>query len=139
MQDLFNIDRFWNEELSRVNKDRLFACAFDSIEAPEDEPWRSPDVQGLYGGHAYAVLRAAKINGKRFVVLRNPLGSSEWTRPWGDGSKEWPPEWLKILPQLNHTFGDDGQFVMECECRKFSHTGRMTDSFVRSGLSEKLH
>ncbi|KAJ2935083.1 hypothetical protein H1R20_g2057, partial [Candolleomyces eurysporus] len=126
-RDLLDVDRFWKEELLRVNKDRLFACAFDSIEAPEDAPWAAPDVQGLYGGHAYAVLRAAEINGKRFVVLRNPWGKSEWTGPWGDGSKEWTPEWLKILPQLNHSFGDDGQFVMEYKdfLRNFTEIDRV--------------
>ena len=40
---------------------------------------------------------------------------SEWTGRWSDGSKEWTQEWLEILPKLGHTFGDDGQFVMECE------------------------
>jgi len=38
---------------------------------------------------------------------------SEWTGRWSDGSKEWTQEWLEILPKLGHTFGDDGQFVME--------------------------
>ena len=42
-------------------------------------------------------------------------GMSEWTGRWSDGSKEWTQEWLEILPKLGHTFGDDGQFVMECE------------------------
>lgn len=51
--------------------------------------------------------------GKRFVVVRNPWGLGEWTGPWSDGSKEWTAEWLKCLPQLNHVFGNDGQFVME--------------------------
>ncbi|RXW23954.1 hypothetical protein EST38_g1918 [Candolleomyces aberdarensis] len=112
-RDILDVDQFWKEELSRVNKDRLFACALDSPDAPADAPWADPTVQGLIGGHAYAVLRAAEVNGKRFVVLRNPWGQSEWTGPWSDGSKEWTAEWLKLLPQLKHSFGDDGQFVME--------------------------
>ena len=56
-----------------------------------------------------------KCKEKRFVVVRNPWGMSEWTGRWSDGSKEWTQEWLEILPKLGHTFGDDGQFVMECE------------------------
>ena len=44
---------------------------------------------------------------------------SEWTGRWSDGSKEWTQEWLEILPKLGHTFGDDGQFVMECELLLF--------------------
>jgi hypothetical protein len=28
------------------------------------------------------VLRAVEAKGKRFVVIRNPWGDSEWTGPW---------------------------------------------------------
>ncbi|KAF6743622.1 hypothetical protein DFP72DRAFT_1079815 [Ephemerocybe angulata] len=86
-RDILDVDRFWQDELCKVNKDRF--------------------------GHAYAVLRAVEVMGKRFVVVRNPWGLGEWTGPWSDGSKEWTAEWLKCLPQLNHVFGNDGQFVME--------------------------
>ena len=72
-------------------------------------------MDGLIGSHSYSVLRAVECKGKRFVVVRNPWGRSEWTGRWSDGSKEWTPEWLEILPDLQHEFGDDGQFVMECE------------------------
>jgi hypothetical protein len=68
------------------------------------------------GDHAYSVLRAVEVKGKRFVVVRNPWGKSEWTGRWSDGSKEWTSEWLEAMPQLGHVFGDDGQFVMECGC-----------------------
>lgn len=115
-KDILDIDRFWKEELLQANKDRLFACSFDSLATPSDEPGESPTVQGLYGNHAYAVLRAVECLGKRFVVVRNPWGKCEWTGPWSDGSKEWTPEWIRILPQLGHTFGDDGQFIMDCRC-----------------------
>ena len=30
-------------------------------------------------------------------------------------------EWLQYLPTLGHCFGDDGQFVMECEDCYFPH------------------
>jgi hypothetical protein len=72
-------------------------------------------VQGLIGDHSYSVLRAVECNGKRFVVVRNPWGKSEWTGRWSDGSKEWTQEWLQFLPELGHQFGNDGQFLMECE------------------------
>ena len=72
-------------------------------------------MEGLIGNHAYSVLRAVECNGKRFVVVRNPWGKSEWTGRWSDGSKEWTQEWLEHLSTLGHQFGDDGQFVMECE------------------------
>lgn len=74
-------------------------------------------MDGLVGGHAYSVLRAVECKGQRFVVHRNPWGDSEWTGPWSDGSKEWTPEWLDILPRLGHVFGEDGEFIMECKLK----------------------
>jgi hypothetical protein len=74
-----------------------------------------PKVNGLYGSHAYSILRVKECKGKRFIVLRNPWGASEWTGAWGDGSKEWVGEWLDVLKELDHVFGDDGEFVMECK------------------------
>jgi hypothetical protein len=59
-------------------------------------------------------LRAVEYKGKKFVVVRNPWGESEWIGPWSDGSKEWTGEWLSALAELKHGFGDDGEFVMEC-------------------------
>ncbi|KAG6872160.1 hypothetical protein C0995_012478 [Termitomyces sp. Mi166 len=111
-KDILDIDRFWNEELLKANQDRLFGCSFDSLDVSRSG-LRDVKIDGLIGSHAYSVLRAVEAKGKRFVVLRNPWGRSEWTGRWSDGSKEWTSEWLKILPLLKHEFGDDGQFVME--------------------------
>lgn len=114
MQDILNKDRFWEEELLKANKDRLFGCSFDALDSGRSGV-RDARVDGLMGSHAYSVLRAVECKGKRFVVVRNPWGRTEWSGRWSDGSKEWSGEWLEILPQLQHEFGDDGQFVMECE------------------------
>jgi Calpain family cysteine protease len=115
LQDILDIDKFWNEELLHANKDRLFGCAFDDLDNSRNGA-HYVTVNGLMGGHAYSVLRAVEYEGKRFVVIRNPWGNSEWTGPWSDGSKEWTPETLHLLKVLDHTFGNDGQFVMECQC-----------------------
>ena len=103
------------DELSRAHKDRLFGCSVGEIDNSWNEQDDDVNVQGLITNHAYSVLRAVECKGKRFVVIRNPWGKTEWTGPWSDGSKEWTGEWLEILPELGHSFGDDGQFVMECE------------------------
>ncbi|KAG5649945.1 hypothetical protein H0H81_001370 [Sphagnurus paluster] len=111
-KDILDTDRFWNEELLKANRDRLFGCSFDSLDSNRSGI-RDAKVDGLIGSHAYSVLRAVECRGKRFVVLRNPWGKSEWTGRWSDGLREWTPAWLEILPLLDHEFGDDGQFVME--------------------------
>jgi len=114
-KDILDIDRFWKEEITRANTDRLFGCCFDEVSGARNGLPFGLDVQGLIGSHAYSVLRAVECNGKRFLVIRNPWGKSEWTGPWSDGSKEWTQEWLKFLPTIGHKFGDDGQFIMECK------------------------
>ncbi|KAF6764393.1 hypothetical protein DFP72DRAFT_1163362 [Ephemerocybe angulata] len=48
-RDILDVDRFWRDELCKVNKDRF--------------------------GHAYAVLRAVEVMGKRFVVLNHVFGN----------------------------------------------------------------
>ncbi|KAJ2930762.1 hypothetical protein H1R20_g6336, partial [Candolleomyces eurysporus] len=111
-KDIFDRDHFWKEELLKANQDRLFACAFEVLKNTRNGE-DTVRVEGLFGGHAYSVLRAVECKGKRFLVIRNPWGKSEWTGRWSDGSKEWAGEWLQILPELGHGFGDDGQFVME--------------------------
>ncbi|KAK7018174.1 cysteine proteinase [Favolaschia claudopus] len=101
-KDIFDIDKFWTDELMNATKDRLFGCSFFGS-----------DKFGLFGAHAYSVLRAKEVEGKRFLVIRNPWGKSEWTGAWSDGSKEWNAETFELLPMLEHSFGNDGQFVME--------------------------
>ncbi|KAF7299680.1 Calpain catalytic domain-containing protein [Mycena chlorophos] len=111
-KDILDKDAFWTNELLRSNRDRLFACSFQGL-----NPTRNGDfntrVNGLWGNHAYAVLRALEYGGKRFLVLRNPCGQAEYNGPWSDGSKDWTPEWMDALPALGHTFGDPGKFVMD--------------------------
>ncbi|TFK77479.1 cysteine proteinase [Pluteus cervinus] len=112
-KDIFNPDKFWNEELLKVHEDRLFGCSFRSLDTTRSGSWIPPDVNGLIGSHAYSILRAVETRGKRFLVIRNPWGKSEWTGRWSDGAKEWTREWIVILDDLEHQFGEDGQFVME--------------------------
>ncbi|KAJ7247339.1 cysteine proteinase [Mycena rebaudengoi] len=112
-KDILDVDKFWKEELTKANQDRLFGCFFRGLNSARTGHYAPPKVHGLIGGHAYSVLRAVEAKGKRFVVVRNPWGRSEWTGPWSDGSKEWSADSLDILPILGHVFGDDGQFVME--------------------------
>ena len=87
--------------------------------------------------HTYSVIKAVEFNGKRFLKIRNPWGMKEWTGRWSDGSKEWTKEWLAALEPLEHTFGDDGVFIMEY-CDFLSHwevierTQLFDDTWVQS-------
>ncbi|TLS23621.1 uncharacterized protein PpBr36_06398 [Pyricularia pennisetigena] len=97
---VLNKDKLWRE-LSSQNGDFVFALAS-----------RPDDSDGLFGSHAYSILRATEVSGEdgqkvRLVQVRNPWGDGEWNGPWSDGSKEWTPYWLT---KLGHTFGDDGVF-----------------------------
>ncbi|KAG9088452.1 hypothetical protein FS749_002148 [Ceratobasidium sp. UAMH 11750] len=109
VHDILDIDQFWEEELSKVNQDRLFGCYIYKMAGGDDDI----TVNGLFAGHAYSVISAIEVNGKRFLRVRNPWGKTEWTGAWSDGSKEWTPEWLALLPDLGHKFGNDGEFLME--------------------------
>ncbi|KIK66127.1 hypothetical protein GYMLUDRAFT_257995 [Collybiopsis luxurians FD-317 M1] len=110
--DILDPDRFWNEELTKANQDRLFGCSYQPLNTNRSGNYNAK-INGLVGNHAYSVLRAVEVKGKRFVIVRNPWGKTEWTGPWSDGSKEWTKEWLDALPEIGHSFGDDGQFIME--------------------------
>ncbi|KAH8825201.1 hypothetical protein DL96DRAFT_1737658 [Flagelloscypha sp. PMI_526] len=113
-KDIMDPDRFWKEELSRVNTDRLFSCSLWIDSNRNQDP--NTTVHGLLASHSYSVIRAVEVKGKRFVLFRNPWGAtnSEWKGPWSDGSKEWTKEWLDVLPEIGHSFdSEDGLFVME--------------------------
>lgn len=91
----------------------MFSCVFTPTPNPRGG---LNDVEGLVGNIGHSVVKAVECNGKRFVVLRDPYGKSQWTGPWSDGSKQWTPEWLEKLPELGYSFaGPTGQFIMECE------------------------
>ncbi|KAF9038031.1 hypothetical protein BJ165DRAFT_1353039 [Panaeolus papilionaceus] len=111
-RDILDVDRFWSEELMHVTSDRIFGCSFPSLDSTRSGV-TGATVQGLFSNHAYSVLRAVEIDGKRFVICRNLWGQSVWTGRWSDGSKEWTRPWLLRLPELGYEFGSDGQFIME--------------------------
>ncbi|EIN09365.1 cysteine proteinase [Punctularia strigosozonata HHB-11173 SS5] len=108
MADILDPDRLWNDQLTRANRDMLFSCYIMQNKAGSRD-----FVKGIRTNHAYSVLSVVEHNGKRFVKVRNPWGEREWSGKWSDGSKEWTKKWLMALDDLNHKFGDDGEFLME--------------------------
>ncbi|KAJ3296235.1 hypothetical protein HK104_001800, partial [Borealophlyctis nickersoniae] len=101
-KDILDLERFWTEELMQVNRQYLFGVSISKSggQAPN----------GLIPGHAYSILRTVEAKGKRFLLIRNPWGKTEWNGKWSDGSAEWTAEWMSAL---DHRFGDDGVFWME--------------------------
>ncbi|KAF8961992.1 hypothetical protein BDZ97DRAFT_1920880 [Flammula alnicola] len=111
-KDILDRDKFWNEELIKANEDRLFGCWFKTLNG-ERSGVKNATVDGLVGNLSHSIVKAVEVRGKRFVVLRDPWGEAGWEGAWADGSKEWTKEWLEVLPELGHSFGGSGQFVME--------------------------
>lgn len=99
--DILDKERFWKEELMKVNEEFLFGCSTGIW----GNGWG--DRKGIYELHAYSIQKAVEIDGERLLRLKNPWGKGEWTGAWSDGSKEWTAEWLT---KLDHRFGDDGDF-----------------------------
>ncbi|KAI9805931.1 MAG: hypothetical protein M1825_000545 [Sarcosagium campestre] len=109
--DILDREKFWNEELTKVNEEFLFGCSTGLFGG-----WG--ERKGIVEGHAYSIMKTDVVDGERLLLLRNPWGDTEWNGPWSDGSKEWTPE--RML-RLGHRFGDDGAFWMSYKdlLRKF--------------------
>ncbi|KAL7626361.1 hypothetical protein AAE478_003133 [Parahypoxylon ruwenzoriense] len=108
--DILDIDAFWEEELSKVNREFLFGCATGLLDGGYG------DRNGIREGHAYVVMDARTLkSGQRLVKLRNPWGKTRkgiWEGPWSDGSKEWNTD---VKDELEHQFGNDSVFWITYE------------------------
>lgn len=95
--DILDKEKFWKEELLKVNQEFLFGCG--------QMGGKYGSRNGIVEKHAYSIMEAREVNGQRLLKLRNPWGNTEWKGAWADGSAEWTPDWMTLL---NHKFGDDG-------------------------------
>ncbi|TID20536.1 cysteine proteinase [Venturia nashicola] len=113
--DILDKEKFWKEELMNVNKEFLFGCG--TMDGKHGER------NGILEKHAYSIMEAREVEGKRLLKLRNPWGNTEWRGAWSDGAKEWTPEWMKLL---DHQFGDDGVFWISYSdlLRNYQHFDR---------------
>ncbi|OTB06791.1 hypothetical protein M426DRAFT_54642 [Hypoxylon sp. CI-4A] len=119
--DILDVDAFWDDELSKVNKEFLFGCSTGLLDGGYG------DRNGIREGHAYVVMDARTLkNGQRLVKLRNPWGKTRkgiWEGPWSDGSKEWNND---VKEELGHQFGNDSVFWITYEdmLEKYQHFDR---------------
>lgn len=113
--DILDKEKFWKEELMNVNKEFLFGCGTMG--------GKHGERNGILEKHAYSIMEAREVGGKRLLKLRNPWGNTEWRGAWSDGAKEWTPEWMKLL---DHQFGDDGVFWISYSdlLRNYQHFDR---------------
>ncbi|KAL8733920.1 MAG: hypothetical protein Q9181_003395 [Wetmoreana brouardii] len=104
--DILDTEKFWTDELLKVNEEFLFGCAtgcFDEWQDAQENGAR----KGVIRMHAYSIQSTVELKGERLLKIRNPWGHTEWQGPWSDGSEQWTPEWMELL---KHRFGDDGMF-----------------------------
>ena len=69
---------------------------------------------GIVQGHAYTLIGAHDVDGKKLVQLRNPWGQFEWKGEWSDGDAKWD-EFPKVKAALKPSVADDGIFYMSFE------------------------
>lgn len=65
-------DRFWKEELMKVNKEFLFGCGTGLYSNWLDPKYRGPprDRKGISENHSYSIMDAKEIDGERLLRLR---------------------------------------------------------------------
>ncbi|EFJ51234.1 hypothetical protein VOLCADRAFT_88104 [Volvox carteri f. nagariensis] len=66
-------------------------------------------IHGIVQGHAYSIIRAEEADDKRFLRLRNPWGTFEWTGSWSDKSPLWERN-PKVKSALDFNPTSDGSF-----------------------------
>ena len=67
--DILDKEKFWTDELLKVNDQFLFGCAtgcFDDWKGGSQQT----DRKGVVAMHAYSIMEAREINGERLVKIR---------------------------------------------------------------------
>lgn len=67
--DILDIDKFWTDELMKVNEEFLFGCATGRF-----DDWQGggslTDRKGIQSGHAYSIMEAKEVKNERLLKLR---------------------------------------------------------------------
>jgi hypothetical protein len=63
--DILDKEKFWKEELLKVNEEFLFGCA-TGLMGREGYGYR----KGIIEGHAYSIMKAVEMDGQRLLLLR---------------------------------------------------------------------
>jgi len=104
-------------------------------------------ARGLVQKHAFSLLQvrtARKTWGSndyfRFVQVRNPWGTGEWTGPWSDDSPEWQ-HYPHVKQELRFEKIDDGSYWMQWEdfCEYWSYVGCVDCNTDINSIRPPLH
>mmetsp|Transcript_30085 Transcript_30085/g.75937 ORF Transcript_30085/g.75937 Transcript_30085/m.75937 type:complete len:619 (+) Transcript_30085:63-1919(+) len=104
-------------------------------------------AQGLVQKHAFSLLQIRTVRKDwkseqyfRFVQVRNPWGTGEWTGPWSDDSAEWDQH-PHVKQQLKFEKSDDGAYWMQWEdfCQYWSYVGCVDMNTDIYSLRPPLH
>nr|POE74408.1 calpain-type cysteine protease adl1 [Quercus suber] len=129
-EDIMDKERFWREQLSKVNDKYLFGGGSSC-----------KDAKGFIGGHAYAVLQAWEEGDLKLLKLRNPWGRVEWDGDWSDGSKFWTAEMMAKLhfPSINRVrlFSPEWQVSQQWTCVSVPWTVEYLDTSFQFTISER--
>lgn len=99
-------------------------------------------TSGLYESHAYSVLESAEVpyfgcTTERLLKIRNPHGTGEWRRRWGDSSVCWSIN-SQAGALLNQEKSDDGVFHMNLD-DFIEHAGTISICNLSSDLGGLCH
>jgi hypothetical protein len=66
---------------------------------------------GLTSGHAYSLIGAYTVNGKRLLKMRNPWSSEKYVGPYSDKDLDfWNTVPASVQTQIGHVDANDGVF-----------------------------
>ncbi len=66
--DILDTEKFWADEVMKVNKEFLFSCStgvFDNWQG-----WGEGDRKGVVAMHAYSILDAREVKGEKLILVR---------------------------------------------------------------------
>lgn len=76
--DILDTNKFWTEELLKVNKEFLFSCStgiFDNWQGTDDDTER----RGIKPMHAYSIMQARELKGEKLLLVRSVRSSLSMT------------------------------------------------------------
>jgi hypothetical protein len=70
--NILDKDRFWKEELMKVNDEFLFGCGTGLFSNWLDPKYQGPprDRRGISENHSYSIMDAKEVDGRRLLRLR---------------------------------------------------------------------